>query len=256
MKQGDFSLLAENYARYRPDYSGEVLRALLAYVGAERAGFEVVDVGAGTGIWTRMLAEKGLSCTAVEPNEAMRSEGIRHTASRNGARWQAGAAENTGLAYACADWVTMASSFHWTRLEEALAEFHRILRPKGYVTVLWNPRDIESHPLHARIEEIVHGIIPDLKRVSSGSDRSGRKYGEELCSTGLFDEVVYFEARHSITMSRERYLGAWRSVNDIQSQAGPERFDRLMREVEAAVSPLPEITVPYQTRAWTARRVD
>lgn len=253
MQPGDFTTLAETYAASRPDYSREVLDRLLIHVDAGRPGFRVADVGAGTGIWSRMLAEAGLEVVAVEPNDAMREQGL-HATTDTTIRWQKGSAEATGLPRASADWVTMASSFHWVRLPEALDEFVAVLRPGGHLTILWNPRDIAGHPLHERIEARVYGMIPDLTRFSSGSSKHAPDYAKVLASTGAFSEVVYFEGQHQISMSKERYLTAWRSVNDIQRQAGPERFQAILSAISEIIEPLDQVVVPYLTRAWTAQR--
>ena len=75
-----------------------------------------------------------------------------------------------------------------------------------------------------------------------------------LTSTGHFEDVVFAEASHVVEMSRERYLGVWRSVNDIQAQAGPTVFAAIMKAIEREVEGLPRIRSPYRTRAWTATR--
>ncbi len=252
---GDFTTLAKEYATNRPDYSPTVLSALTRFIGADRAGFRVADVGAGTGIWSRMLAETGLDVTAVEPNDAMREQGVL-TSEGTGVAWRAGSGEETGLPDASVDWLTMASSFHWVKQPEGLTEFHRVVRPGGHVTVLWNPRNIEGNPLHEEIEGVIHEMVPELKRVSSGSSKHARNYAHELISTGHFDDAFFLEAEHEIAMTHERYMGAWRSVCDIQEQAGPERFAEILRRIEAIIAPLPNVVVPYKTRAWTARRIE
>ena len=61
------------------------------------------------------------------------------------------------------------------------------------------------------------------------------------------------EANHEIAMSKERYLQAWRSVNDIQAQAGPELFNVILDSIEGKIDHLDKVVVPYKTRAWTAR---
>ena len=254
MKAGEFSSLAENYAKYRPDYSHLVLKALVNYTGVNPGVSKVADVGAGTGLWTKMLSDFGFNCTAVEPNDAMREQGIQFTKGSS-VQWKAGSAETTGLESQSADWLTMASSFHWANLEKALFEFHRVIKPKGFLTVLWNPRNITGNPLHEKIEKVIADHIPNLKRVSSGASGHVRNYFEELGSTGKFKDVVFFEACHEISMSKERYLGAWKSVNDIQVQAGPEGFQRILATIEDIIAPLEKIVVPYKTRAWTAQRV-
>ncbi len=121
---------------------------------------DFADVGAGTGIWSRMVLSKGVkSATAVEPNADMRANGITDSADTT-IRWLAGNAEQTGLADASCDWLTMASSFHWTNFVVATREFHRALRPGGCFTALWNPRLIEVNPLLVEIEAYLDTLRP------------------------------------------------------------------------------------------------
>ena len=251
MKQGDFSNLAENYAKYRSGYSDVVARALYAYVDAGRPGFSVAGVGAGTGILSIMMLEADLECVCVEPNDAMREEGIKHTEAFS-PQWREGSGEETGLADGSVDWVTMASSFHWVKAEEGLKEFRRILKPGGHFTALWNPRNIEGNEFHEGIESMIYDMVPELERKSSGARKHVADMDTLLKSTGDFIDPLFMEASHAVLMSPERYLGAWRSVNDIQSQAGPERFEKIMAAIEARVAHLDQVSVPYLTRAWTA----
>jgi ubiquinone/menaquinone biosynthesis C-methylase UbiE len=251
MKQGDFTGLAKAYAN-RPGYSLPVLRMIARHVGLEE-GDLVADIGAGTGKLTENLKELGLDVVAVEPNDEMREEGILCT-SRHEVKWRKGSAEDTGLAGGSVAWGLMGSSFHWTDRNRALAEFHRILKPGGCFTALWNPRDIERNPLHRRIEERIHTIAPDIKRISSGGSACTTHLTEDLLSTGHFTEPIFVEAAYEIAMSPERYLGAWRSVNDIQAQAGPERFETILSAIQEEIAGLETLRVPYKTRAWTVRR--
>jgi len=254
MRHGDFTKLAKDYI-HRPGYSARVLRALAADIGADRAGFAFADVGAGTGKLTNDLLALGLRGHAVEPNDAMRAEGVRTCADPQRVQWRPGQAEETGLPDASVDWLLMGSSFHWTDAPRALQEFARVLRPGGSFTAVWNPRDLQSSPLHMRIEARIQALVPGLKRVSSG----GAAYTKDLEQTllaGPFREVMFLEAPHEEHMSVERYLGAWRSVNDIQVQAGPEGFEAVMAAISEEIAGLDVVVVPYRTRAWTVRRRD
>src|SRR5271166_122742 len=97
MKHGDFTGLAGDYAKFRPGYAPQVATAILSYVGRSVAAIDAVDVGAGTGIWTRMLAARGLhSVVAVEPNDEMRSQGIDYSRGTD-IVWRNGSAEATEL---------------------------------------------------------------------------------------------------------------------------------------------------------------
>ena len=129
-----------------------------------------------------------------------------------------------------------------------------MLKPGGHLTVLWNPRNIDGNEMHEEIEQLVHALVPTLKRVSSGRAKNSRDWTDDLQSTGHFTDCIFMEARHEIAMSHERYIGAWRSVNDIQAQAGPEKFELLLERIREKVERLDQVVVPYKTRAWTVMK--
>ena len=256
LKAGDFTGLADNYSKHRPDYSASVLSALLGLLDRPVSEVDFVDVGAGTGIWPRMVQARGVrSATAVEPNADMRRAGESASVGTI-LRWLAGNAEQTTLPSACCDWLTMASSFHWTNFDVATREFHRVLRPGGRFTALWNPRLIEVNPLLVEIEAYLNTLRSDIKRVSSGRSGITETLTQQLWASPLFEDVVYLEGRHLIVMTPERYLGAWRSVNDLLVQLGPEKFNAFLAFVEKRISGVTVIEATYWTRAWSARRRD
>lgn len=251
MKHGDYTELAKHYV-HRAGYSETVLELLARHAGAGSDGFMVADVGAGTGKLTEGLLALGLNGFAVEPNDAMRAEGIRAFGANKNIEWKSGRAEATGLPDNSVDWALMGSSFHWTDAPAALAEFHRILKPGGFFTALWNPRDIEANPLEQRIEQRISEMVPELNRVSSG----GKKYTEgldrTLTSTGHFTDVIFVEAMHEVVMSKERYMGLWASVNDLRVQAGEQRFQDILAMIEQEIAGMDTLAARYKTRAWTA----
>ena len=254
MKHGDFTGLAGNYARFRPGYAPQVATAILGYLGLDPATVDAVDVGAGTGIWTRTLAARGLrSVNAVEPNDDMREQGIE-TSKNTGVAWHKGSAEVTGRPDGSADLLSMASSFHWADFEKACAEFHRVLRPNGVFVALWNPRYIEANPLLVEIEDQIAKLKPDIRRVSSGRSGLTERLTDLLSAAPQFSEVLYLEGRHSAQQTPEQYIGAWRSVNDLQVQLGPDLFQKFLGYVEERTKGLEAIETTFLTRAWVARR--
>lgn len=255
MQLGDFTKLAKDYIN-RTGYSETVLRVIRSYIEAVNGPITVVaDVGAGTGKLTENLEALGLSGFAVEPNDAMRAEGIRLFEGRESFIWSKGFAECTNLPDNSVDWVLMGSSFHWADAPAALKEFQRILRPGGFFTAIWNPRNLESSQFHMDIEEEIKRIVPQLNRVSSGSRKNMQDAEKKLLSTEYFDGLFLVEGAHQAIMSKERYMGAWRSVNDIQSQAGEERFQEILRMIEEKISGEEQIVVPYLSRAFTVRSI-
>jgi SAM-dependent methyltransferase len=254
LKAGDFTGLAKDYSQHRPDYCPSVLNALLGLLCKPTAEVDFVDVGAGTGIWSRMVYEAGVhSVTAVEPNDDMRNNGVVDSQGTS-VNWMAGSAEATGMPNSSADWLAMASSFHWTDFDKATQEFHRVLRPGGRFTAMWNPRLIEVNPLLVEIEAHLNTLRPNIKRVSSGRSGITETLTKQLWGSPYFDDVVYLEGRHVIQMTPDRYLGAWRSVNDLRVQLGPDKFDDFLKFVEQKIAGLLVIEATYLTRAWSARR--
>jgi len=147
----------------------------------------------------------------------------------------------------------MASAFHWADFERATLEFSRVLRPGGIFAALWNTRLIETSPLLVEIEAELKRQVPSLERVSSGRSSFCEELGERLDSCGRFTDLLYMEGRHIERMTPERYLGIWRSVNDVRVQAGEAVFARFLGYVEERTRDLDSFQVTYLTRVWTAR---
>lgn len=134
-----FSDRVDDYVRYRPDYPVALLDWLQREQGVDRH-WRVADVGAGTGISSKMFLDAGYRVTAVEPNAPMR--GAAEQWLRRYDRFDAvdGRADATKLADASVDLVTVAQAFHWFDEAAARREFARILRPQGLVAIWWNSR--------------------------------------------------------------------------------------------------------------------
>lgn len=254
--RGDFSGLAQDYSKYRPGYAGSVVSAVLGLVSKPIDQINFVDVGAGTGIWTRLVNARGVGSTvAVEPNDDMRSTGEWDSQSTL-ISWRKGTGDRTGLPAGSADLLTMASSFHWVDFDAGVTEFSRVLRPSGWFVALWNPRCIEASPLLVQIEKHLKKLKPDLERVSSGRSGITATLTERLWACGTFQDVLYLEGRHVQHMTPDEYIGVWRSVNDIQSQLGNANFARFIEFVREKTADLEVIETVYLTRAWAARTRD
>jgi len=131
-----FSNRAADYAQYRPSYPKAAIDAILENLG-EPSQLVAADMGAGTGISSRLLAERGVQVLALEPNLAMRQAAQPHPR----VVLRDGTAEQTALPTASIDLVTCFQSFHWFEPQSALAEFRRILKRSRRLALVWNDRN-------------------------------------------------------------------------------------------------------------------
>ncbi|MDD5563558.1 MAG: class I SAM-dependent methyltransferase [Thermoanaerobaculaceae bacterium] len=155
---------AELYARHRPGYPDEVVTLLEDECGL-RAGSVVADLGSGTGILAAMLLARGCRVFGVEPNADMRAEGARALAAQEGFVSVDGRAEATTLPDAGVDLVTAAQAFHWFDRPRARAEFARILKPGGWVALLWNLRRKDADAFAVAYERLLLEYATDYERV-------------------------------------------------------------------------------------------
>jgi SAM-dependent methyltransferase len=159
-----FSDRVDSYARYRPSYPPAVIACLQEEVGLTPQ-MTVADIGAGTGILTRMLLENGNAVFAVEPNAAMRQAAEADLSSFSGYHSIDGLSDATTLPEASVDLVTAAQAFHWFEPLSTRVEFRRILRAPGSVALIWNDRRDDLTPFMRAYGELLNTHGTDYKQV-------------------------------------------------------------------------------------------
>jgi len=243
----DYSDLADAYLD-RPPYAKEALAELYRLAGL-KPGSLVCDIGAGVGHLTIPLLEAGFKVTAVEPNDAMRANGLKRTAQYPGVNWVEAGGENTGQPGGYFDFVTFGSSFNVMDRAKALAETHRLLKREGSFACLWNHRDLDD-PVQKHIENLIAEAIPNYDYGVRREDQSG-----VINSSGLFQEVRTVTGRLLYMQKVEHTIAAWRSHATLNRQAG-EKFEDIVNEISAYLKSLgrENIDIPYTTRAWWARK--
>ncbi|MHC5022844.1 MAG: methyltransferase domain-containing protein [Planctomycetota bacterium] len=170
-----FGHLAAVYDRHRPTYAAAAIDFILDRLGNP---IRAADIGAGTGISTRLLATRGVQTVGVEPDETMRAVADGRSADLDPPpTYRAGTGEATGLESGSVDLVLVAQAFHWFDPPVALAEFQRILRPEGRLALAWNVRSAAAPGFTGVYEDVVRrsqdhaeqrGMI--VRRGRSGQD--------------------------------------------------------------------------------------
>jgi SAM-dependent methyltransferase len=248
-----YSEAAALYHRTRPSCPVDLVERLVQHAGV-RPGDPVAEIGAGTGLFTRLLSGRGLVITALEPVDGMRAQAD----ALSDVTRTAGTFERTGLPDASQRWVVSCQAFQWADRAAALPELRRILRPEAWFTALWYTHDLTRSPVlrrtfgllrqrtlaysyvdraapARRLASRVLGALPErlqrgLGRVASlRSDRGSR--GLQLLRPADFGKLAYHEARLTASVDREGIwicgaaaTGSWRWVRRDSSKASSQNF--------------------------------
>lgn len=159
-----FSSRVENYIKYRPGYPAAILDLLKQNCGLTGASV-IADVGSGTGILTELFLRNGHRVFAVEPNRDMREAAGRLLGQCPNFTSVSGTAESTTLKSQSVDFIVAGQAFHWFAREQSRREFLRILKPGGWVVLVWNERTLVS-PFAKAYELLLRTYGTDYEEVN------------------------------------------------------------------------------------------
>ncbi len=238
-----FANRASDYALFRPSYPKAAIDTALEGLPIDR-GLVAADLGAGTGISSRLLADRGVRVIAIEPNAEMRENAEPHP----GVTLVDGTAEATGLESASVDLVLCAQAFHWFKPQEALTEFWRILRPQGRLVLFVNERDNDDPAMRAYNAAI---RVASERELSEGMRAS---IDEALLVAGRTVTPRAFPYTQSL--SRDGLVGRARSASYVPKD-GP-RYNQLLLDLDDLWTvhhdALGLVTLGYRTFVWCVER--
>ncbi|HKV24671.1 MAG TPA: class I SAM-dependent methyltransferase [Candidatus Acidoferrum sp.] len=190
-----FSTRVADYLRYRPGYPTAVRDVLRSECGL-KSGHYVADIGSGTGLLSELFLKNGNRVFGVEPNAAMRSAGEEYLASYDSFTSVDGSAEATTLEDASVNFVTTGQAFHWFDQAGARREFVRILKPEGWVVVIWNERLTDTTAFLRDYESLLRTFGTDYTRVKESypSEAHMREFfGPDDCSARQLPNAQDFD---------------------------------------------------------------
>lgn len=160
-----FSNRVDNYTKYRPSYPKEAIDYLYGELGFREAS-TIADIGAGTGIFTKLLLDRGSRVLAVEPNPEMRAAAEQSLGGYASFVPVDGSAERTQLDDQSVDFIVSAQAFHWFDLPLSKEEFHRILKPGGKAVLIWNRRTTSGSPFYSEYDDLLRKYGRDYEKVN------------------------------------------------------------------------------------------
>ncbi len=241
-----FSNRVDNYVKYRPGYPDALLDFLTANAGAV-AGATVADIGSGTGIFSQLLLNRGCRVYGVEPNEEMRKAAEKLLGGDDRFISLAGTAEETLISPQSVDLIVAAQAFHWFDPYKSRAEFLRILRPSGYVALIWNDRRVDSTPFLAEYDALLRTLGTDYEKVNHRNIDADRL--QAFFHPGTFSEYVFgnhqdfdWEGLYGRAMSSS-YVPA-------EGEPGYDAFAKELRALYSRHETSRGVTFEYDTRLY------
>ncbi|WCT11392.1 class I SAM-dependent methyltransferase [Mucilaginibacter jinjuensis] len=183
-----FSNRVGNYVKYRPGYPEAVLQSLQQEFNLNADSY-IADIGSGTGIFTKLLLDKGYKVYAVEPNEPMKAFAESDLKGYKNFTSVAGTAEHTNLLANSIDLITSATAFHWFDVEKSRVEFKRVLKPNGAVVLLWNVRKADTDAFAIAYDKLLLKYSGDYKEVKDKTLNGERLAG--FFDQGKFETISY-----------------------------------------------------------------
>lgn len=239
-----FTAKAEDYARFRPSYPA----AAVDWLRERSSGGAVADIGAGTGIFTRLLLGRFSPVCAVEPNAAMRAAFRRFLPE---IPCFDGSGECTGLPDGALDLVTVAQAFHWLDEERFKAEARRILRRDGKAAIIWNSC-LKNEFTLAR-DEVCKRYCPRFRAGHAGK-RSAAE-GDAFLREVYFSQVEVASFDNPFVMDLTAFLGNMRSRSYALApgDGGFAGFETELQKVFDRFSENGVVTEPQSTEIFLGR---
>jgi len=212
---------AENYSRYRPNYSIDLINRLYSVVGIHANSY-IADIGSGTGIFTRQLLERGSNVYAIEPNDSMRAIAENELSRFNNFYSINSTGEYTTLQQSSVDFVTVAQAFHWLNIDLFKLECKRILKSKGKIIIVYNRKKKEAD-INKELSQLLKSLFPEYKDAINhwelreqliisffDSNYEFIKYENDIIN--CFDEFVGRSLSHSYSKFENKYINEIKKI--------------------------------------------
>lgn len=247
---GRFRINATEYGQRFP-YSAVVLASLTGVVARTFGDVVIAVLGAGTGNLLRSFGGERVRGYAVESSGAMRA--VAHHLAPHDCRfeWVSGTPESCPLPNNSVNWVLLGNVDRFFDPSRTFREAHRILKENGFLTIIWNIRDLKRDRLQQAMEEMVIRELSCVRRTGS----SGAQIMDGVDTEGLFSEYCYAHARHEQKLPPERFLEVWKAGQDIPPSVSESHWDHILSKTARVIFCESSVCTIWRTCAWTFQAI-
>lgn len=249
IKLGNFNLLASAYKKSRPGYSNKILHLIQSLQFYNSSKISCLDLGSGTGIFTKQLAKISDKVVGVELSKEM----IKNAYKIKNVRYINESANKVNFDQKF-DVFTAASCFHWFNDFKISKLVKKNLKQYGYFLICYNSRDISGDVFLNKVENKIFSLSKKFNsRISSGQSNFVKKKINKFTKLSKLKGPLYFEFSHVENFSKKRYFTVWESSNEFRSKLGEENYNVFLSWLDQNF-PNKGIKAKYKNKCWLLQK--
>ena len=220
---GNYDNLAKSYSKFRPSYSSESINFLKILIPKKDRNL-CLDLGAGTGIFSRKLSKIFNKVYAAEVSKFMIMEGKK--SKNKNIKWINSKAEKINIKSKRFKLVTAASCFHWFDNRSLAKKLIPLMTKNSFLFIIYNSRNTKFDKFSRSVEKKLKSLNTSFfkKRISSGQSPNTLKKINSFVKITKFTKPIIFNLTHFEKFSKKKYIGAWLSSNEVRARMGERNY--------------------------------
>ena len=246
---GNFNSLAKAYKKSRPGYSTHIISLLKLLLSSKSQKIKCLDLGSGTGLFTKEIAKISYHVTGVELSKEM----IKNAYKLKNVKYLNSSANSISLKEKF-DIFSSASCFHWFNNSKIAKLVNTNLKDNGLFLICYNSRKISKNPFLKKVEKKIYSLNKNFKsRISSGQSDFVKKKIIDFTKKSKLKGPIYFEFSHFEKFSKKRYFTVWESSNEFRNKLGNDNYKIFLNWLNLNF-PKKSINAEYVNKCWLLQK--
>ena len=246
---GNFNNLAKAYKKSRPGYSTHIISLLKLLLSSKSQKIKCLDLGSGTGLFTKEIAKISDHVTGVELSKEM----IVNAYKIKNVKYLNFSADRVKLKEKF-DIFSSASCFHWFNNSKIAKLVNANLKYNGLFIICYNSRKISKNPFLKKVEKKIYSLNKKFRsRISSGQSDFVKKKIIDFTKKSKLKGPIYFEFSHFEKFSKKRYFTVWESSNEFRNKLGNENYKIFLNWLNLNF-PKKSINAEYVNKCWLLQK--